>query len=283
MKKALVLTVGTGTRQGSNIVDPLCKVVKGCNPNFTVFITTEISKSNAKEIASKCHLRKNEYRIVKLIDENDLEKVSFQIEGVINSLVAKRYKPEEIDLDFTSGTKPMSAAAVLSAIRSGCSALRYVSGERDQGVVVSGRERLISFPISGLLAVRELDLADDLLKRLQFRAVAEIIHRIEKQLTDKKHIQLAAETMAIAKAYEKWEMFDHQGFLKTLKEIKFKLPSIKCYKIKEEARKLLEEIVRERHKGRYSLFMVIDLLNNAERRAIEGKFDDAVAQDLPSS
>lgn len=278
MKKALILTVGTGTRKGANMVDPLCIAVKQCNPNFTLLVATTKSRPHASEIVKRCGFDKSEYGILKLKDEDDLEKTYLDIERAISAVKAKGYEPGEIDVDFTSGTKPMSAAGVLAAIRHECKYLRYVSGQRADGIVISGREKPGSFPTGRILALKRLDLANSFLKQLQFGAAGEIINSIKENLENNKDKKLAKELSIIAAAYDRWDKFDHGGFLENHKKVSFSLPSVKPFKIKKRTRELLGQLVRANKRGSYSFWAVADLLNNAERRAFEGKFDDAVAR-----
>ena len=80
--------------------------------------------------------------------ENDADACFSHFDGVLDGLRRQGYTSDRIVADFTRGTKAMSAALVLAAVRHELSVLRYIQGERDgQGLVLAGREKVESFPI----------------------------------------------------------------------------------------------------------------------------------------
>jgi len=50
MKRALILTVGTGTRPDTNIVRPLVKTIRHSHPDFVAFVASSMSKKDTKSM-----------------------------------------------------------------------------------------------------------------------------------------------------------------------------------------------------------------------------------------
>ena len=83
---------------------------------------------------------------------------------------------QEILADFTRGTKAMSGALVLAAVRYDLAKLRYITGPRDdRGMVVPGSERIVDFPLSMVTAKKVLDQARHLFCRGNFPAAVEVL------------------------------------------------------------------------------------------------------------
>lgn len=79
----------------------------------------------------------------------------------------------------TSGTKQMSAGATLAALDEGVGEIVFTVGERADGVVMTGTEKLESFDPSAFFAERDLATAADLFSAGAFGAAARILRRHE--------------------------------------------------------------------------------------------------------
>ena len=101
-------------------------------------------------------------------------------------LAAQTLAPEEVLVDYTGGTKTMSAALVLAATET-LSHFSYVGGaQRDKagtGIVIPGQERIYyqANPWREL-AVRELDQAAHLWNAQQYDAAATLLRRAKGQV-----------------------------------------------------------------------------------------------------
>ncbi|MGI6387344.1 MAG: TIGR02710 family CRISPR-associated CARF protein [Desulfomonilia bacterium] len=80
----------------------------------------------------------------------------------------------------------------------------------------------------------------------------------------------------VASAYRLWDLFNHRGALDGLKKLDNELPALDCFRPRAEALEALEELARGKNAPKELL--LIDIFNNAERRAIEGRYDDALAR-----
>ena len=280
MKKALVLTVGTGTRADSNIVVPLVKTVKNSNPNFVVFICSENSKTNAEKIASSLTLVKGgNCRFIMLEDPDNLEKSFLDINAAFRFLTRKAYENGDITIDFTSGTKAMTSALVLAGVAFNCGEIKYISGDRKNGIVISGMERFINFEPNRLRAFGDLTLARNLILELRFDTARDILEKTSMDLlpeTDKKRRSALTHITA---AYGYWDKFDHIRFKGEIEQVRAGGdPALTCFLPDEETTETLLKIGRDVKKGKITWEVMADITCNAERRFDEGKFDDALAR-----
>lgn len=298
--KSMIVTVGTGR----SVDESIAKSIETANPDIVVFIVSEESRSTLDKVIDK--LRNNGFDKDKIVGDNcpnddmvvvvkDAEEIDSCYESAIEAFrrVKSRVKSKVGNLsqtvvDFTSGTKAMSAAAVLAAVRFDCGQLSYVGGvSRDQdGRVISGAERFHTGRpcyVARDLAIK--DLVEAFNKR-QFNACRAIIGDLRKRMSEEllthvKHLENAVEF------YDAWDRFDHEAAYKLRKELKQfgkewnlkakteKNNSIVCQiaETREEAKNDAVDLLKKAG----SLLMA-DIFANAERRAEEQRYDDAVAR-----
>ena len=79
LKKALILTVGTGTRADINIVRPLVKTITNSAPNFIGFIVSTGSREVADRIVQELELSSEDFDMLQLSNEDHLEKIYSEI------------------------------------------------------------------------------------------------------------------------------------------------------------------------------------------------------------
>lgn len=108
MKRALILTVGTGTRSDVKITRPLIKTIRNSHPDFLALAVSAESKKFAEAIVQELALAGDTYRIIQLTLPDDVQAVFREINGVIREIMQRGFGPQEIEIDFTSGTKAMT-------------------------------------------------------------------------------------------------------------------------------------------------------------------------------
>ncbi len=280
MKKALILTVGTGTGSETDIVKPLVKTIENSNPDFTAFLVSSTSRNNAEMIVEEAGLEKSAYHIEQVPDENDLEVVFKTSNEVIRKLMKRGFPCDKIAVDYTSGTKAMTGGLVLSAVSNNCGELKYITGKRDPNkkIVISGTEKHLSFAPSAIFAYRETQLAQQFIRDYRFSAALELLKTINPALLDEYENRLIENLKFAAKAYQFWDKFDHACFRGEYSKIKFDQPELIDFKISAETKKRIANMINNMKRKVLSEDILADLYNNALRRIEEGKFDDAVAR-----
>jgi len=190
-------------------------------------------------------------------------------------------------VDFTGGTKCMSAALALVARRWSCR-FSYIGGARRSkngvGVVESGSERVVLFANPwDALGYQAVEDAVTVFNHGGYAAAAALLDRATKSAGDAAVKRELSTLKAVIDGYAAWDRFDHktarQRFADALKN-RNDLAAIFA-----DAQELVRRI--ECHKASMAELAaqtepttawVEDLLRNAERRAAEHRFDDAVAR-----
>ena len=178
LKKALILTVGTGSRRDVNIVEPLVKTIRDSAPAFTGFVVSEGSRKVAEEIVSTLGLGPDDHDVLPLSSEENLEQVYLEVTEWIRQVLARGFSPEEVTIDFTSGTKAMTSGAVLAGVRWSCAGLKYIAGTRKDGIVQSGTERFLTVQPNAVLAHREMEIGRRMIAALRFDAALEVFSSV---------------------------------------------------------------------------------------------------------
>ncbi|RLA87448.1 MAG: TIGR02710 family CRISPR-associated protein [Deltaproteobacteria bacterium] len=279
-KKALVLTVGTGTRPDVNIVLPLIKTVKDSRPDHVVFVVTKLSQEYAQAIAQDLALEPSTFDIKVLVNFDDVQAVFMEVNRLLRQLLEQGFSPADIQVDFTSGTKAMSAGAVLAAVYQGCQSLKYITGERDHGVVKNGTERFVSFCPNAIFANQEIKIAVELIKQLRFIPACEILDNLNPNLLADHELDLVANLQRVAQAYDFWDHFEHLKFSGTAKKVKWHLHELQQFQPSEDVVRQVHGLglLLQNDQNVANELVIVDLFNNAKRRAREGRYDDGLAR-----
>ncbi len=277
-RRGMALTVGTGTRPDSDIVAPLIKSIRDANPDVAMLVTTDASSPHAADLQRRFgrpHPRWEEQRLA------SPDEIGAAFRGCLNALrrvMALGVQAEDLTVDYTTGTKTMTTALGLAAVALRCGALRYITGERVHGVVVAGTERFMSTPPTAVLAVTELQRAEDLIHALQFRQAAELCRQANDILLEKADCERREALIVASEAYEAWDRFRHHEAKKKLERLAALQNVPADLRVQEELPSRLHKVGDAVYRGRCTPDLVADLVANSERRLIEGRWDDAVAR-----
>ena len=196
----------------------------------------------------------------------------------------ERYHAAEIHVDFTSGTKAMSAAVVAAGLAHNAAKLHYASGPRDESGRVIRTEWLVSLPADQLIARRRLDEAGLLFNRGHFEAARRIAEEHQSSLTDPILRARAHSLIFLAKGLDRWQRFDWSQARQILKDWDRKENRLSLEKAEWDTEHL-ERIVAhlsatsaKKNKSRATNERLADLLVNAERCIADARYDDAVAR-----
>lgn len=277
LKRALIITVGTGTRPEVSIVRPLVKTIRDSRPDFLVFLVTENSQKIGEEIRTQLKWPDEIQMTVLLKDFDDFQAVFREANQVFRELQARGYAPEEIQVDFTSGTKAMSSGAVSAGIFHQCQSLKYITGERSHGVVVNGTEKFLTVNPAAVYARHDLRLAQELILRLRFATAEEILTDLNPDLLDPKEQVMRQNLRLVAQAYRAWDIFNHREARFRFGKVSWETLGPFSFQPSDNALSLLDNLSGDKGKPR-SDALLLDLYNNARRRGQEGKYDDAVAR-----
>lgn len=276
MTKAMIITVGTG-KDRKDIASAICKSIDSHNPDEIIFICSEKSKTETMpHIQCDERLRNKKFSCELTSDEDDLEKIKMESSEIIKKMV-KVYGKGGIIVDYTSGTKAMSAGLILAAIENEIACISYISGKRNsEGRVISGGERIISFSPNEIYANKLFFEAINSFNRYQYNLSIDLLKRAVELFQDQKFIEKTNILSRISNAYFLWDRFLLE---KTLDVLKGLPDSSLCseWGIKNKIRRH-KEIVYKEVENKFCEERIADLFLNAKRRHEEGKYDDAVAR-----
>ena len=300
---ALILTIGLAT-------EPSIKRINALKPHFVYFIHSKKSKENALFIIEETNI--SNYKFKELDDHESVDDTFIKALECIRELKENGY---EVIGDFTVGTKPMVAGLVLACIEEKIE-YKYLGESDDEsredgmGPVKSGFEKTKDQenPYENY-AINEFKSGKEFFDKCQFTAARDNFIKAESKL---KHSVLKERTqlfIRIVEFYDSWDKFNDE--LKIVKESNIagvigKTESIKLNIVLEEIlddikadknllnyfkneipnfyrqmrrnKSFLDKKISSDNMRKNMPYYLPDLINNAERRIKEGKYDDAVAR-----
>ncbi len=286
MATAMIISVG-GTPE------PIVRTLVEHRPEFVCFFGSEETIERVGEIkrlAAEAGVEVRN-RNVMARDPQDLVACYRDALEAAGRLEEAGVVPEQVVVDYTGGTKTMSAALALATVGKGYR-FSYVGGrERTKqglGVVVSGTEE-VRTGVSPwqLFAVEEKRAFASLFNRHLFASAEEVLARAVRHAAEEKDL---LEALArLARGYRQWDAFRHAeakvevaaGVAGLGTWVRFRPDSgLETALAAAEQSLIFLNRLQEGTRGfkRRHRLQAADLLSNARRRAEVGRHDDAVAR-----
>lgn len=269
-KTALLMTVGTGIGgqvATEDLAHAILFSIDNSNPDIVIFFGSEKSKKTVESVKEQyLNEFEEEFDYFEFIHLEQIDDFKIYFE-------AFKRKIQELDgykiiIDYTSGTKTMTMSAAFASILYRKN-LYFVGGEREDGVVIRGTEKIISqnlYPIYDDLMISKIK---ELFNTNRFDAGKSLLEDITKAKKD---------TYAnLFDAYYYFDNVDHNKANKYFitKEFIAEWPELK--KQFSLNAKALYHLNKEDSAMR-PFYILGSLINNARRRAEETKYDDAIAR-----
>lgn len=214
--KVLVLTVGTGNLDDleGSLLAPLAKSLADGEWSEAVLLPSTVTERSAEQIRKRFGTWIRVETLPSRNMENDCDGCFGHFDGVLENLVSEGYRADQIVVDFTRGTKAMSAAAVLAAVRREVPVLRYMHGDRDAtGTVMAGTEMINEVRPARAMGRRLLDQAANLLRHDDFAAVLDLVPASDRSTAGLKlPIELHPEAARLRRHAEfcaAWDRLDY--------------------------------------------------------------------------
>lgn len=283
-KKGMIITVGVGQTIEQGIVFS----IRNANPERIIFLVTGGSSNTLERIKEAAEERgfslpPYEEELVK--DENDAEVAYEAAVKAIRRLNDEGIMPSNITIDYTTGSKPMSAGALYAAVTENCSSITYVSGERDKnGRVIPRTERAFTTTPNKLFSRQVRSEGVLLFNAWQFAAAERILEEFLKQFTPEL-VQLRFADLdglyRLCRAYRAWDAFDHlaaQKFFVSVDKSVISTWSENIAKNKGWVNRLAGKLQEKDPAKQLCEELLADLWVNALRRIEEHRFVDAVSR-----
>lgn len=178
----MVITLGIGRGIEHGIFTSILEN----RPKEIIYLASLTSMNTAERVkevfAAHPQYHQPPEEVVTLTDETSLKDVYEKTLSAFKMAKNKGYAWEQIILDFTCGTKVMSAGAVLAAFLHGCKRLVYVGGSQkdDAGKTVDGSEEIVQ-PAGDLLDTYQEQFKQQLLDKgfspQQVETILEVFQR----------------------------------------------------------------------------------------------------------
>ncbi len=282
-KNVLVLTVGTGNveKLEESLLKPLSKSIAQGKWNEAVLLPSTVTETHAVRLHQQFpDLPLRIKPLPKPGMENDADACFGYFDEVLGDLIKKEYKSENITVDFTRGTKAMSAALVLAAVRRDIPQLRYIQSEQrdERGMVIPGREEIAELSTTLATARRQLDTAIHLMHRGNFAAVLKLIPEKPEQLAERFPETFRKEAAGLRRRayfYAAWDRLDYKEAMRRAKRL---LPEDDLADHKAWVCDLGSESDESQHGAMAKWLQIIccDLLANGRRRIKNRHYEDAL-------
>lgn len=261
---------------------PVLHVLRQHRPANVWYFCSEGSRINADDIQAQLDWHP-QARFIEVKRFEELGPCYRELRRTIPAILAeKKIHPSEVLVDYTGGTKTMSAAVVLAASEL-FDQFSYVGGEQREkgglGVTVDGRERVLyqTNPWSDL-AIREVERARDLWKGCQFEAAANTLQEVSKHVPQRLRFEAIA---GLADAMAARHRLDFHTAVTGLGPLIGKLPALfdgrEDHGLIEWVKDALQICVACSKSMPDELFLR-ELLDNTLRTANQGRFEDAAAR-----
>jgi CRISPR-associated protein (TIGR02710 family) len=302
MSKILIVTVG-----GS--FEPIVTAINTLQADHVVFICSDGDKGSKSQVIGQgkpCELRRvtevierlpniptqvnlgerfrPEQDLILIQEPDDLSECYIQACSAIDSI--KKQSPEaQILADYTGGTKSMSVGLAMASLDYKVQ-LYLTTASRTNIIKVERGQLTAQASVAPLLAQRTIEQFIPLvLQQYNYpAAIAELRQLLVSMVLpadSKKQIQ---SLYACCSGFDAWDRFQHQEALDCLQSEK-KRPEIKEFiiflKRVISSRSMIDEkfqIPQEEKIQCHGYEIVQDLLLNAERRATQERYDDAVGR-----
>lgn len=278
---ALLITVGMDYR-------PVLSSVRAHRPAYTVFLCTEGSKRKClaedNGVPGQAGLPAGAWEPVVLPDPDDPLAIYETVRSQA-AAVRARFPGAEIRVDFTGGTKSMSAAALLAAVDDSAVLPCFMRGLRNQaGDPVDETEAPFPLDTMPMLYSRQLEAARQAFADFHYAAAGALLADLATRRLAAPAHQYLRGLLALVRGLEYWDHFNLKaahGLLSSVSRwvgevrLQFLARSEQAF-LRMEQR--LEQEPRSNPDRPIPYAPVYDLLLNAERRAVRGRFDDAVAR-----
>ena len=206
----LILTVGTGTAgRESFIAEGLRRTVELLNPRGYWLIPS--SSPTSIDVAD--FIRENfpdtfipwgvSHKYCCINEPDSLETCRTIVRRVITEARKQILPKERIIVNPTSGTKQMSAGATIAALDEHVGELVFTVGERADGVVRTGSEKLETFDASGYFAEQTYRQAYSLYEIGAYHAASEILAQCSKY----------SDEATVCRSLHQWERLDYRSAL----------------------------------------------------------------------
>lgn len=190
-----------------------------------------------------------------------------------------QYPGAQVTVDFTGGTKSMSAGAVLAVASRPGTKLQVITGRRNDLIrVVDGTQDAVPLATDRILIERQIALLRDIWGRYGYQEAAEGFERLVREARDRPGVSSDLYGRlkfwaGLGRAFAAWDRFDRTQAAQHIRH-----PARRAGPELRRLAALADALLGRDKAGTPAPLVLFDLLRNAERCAARGRHDDAVAR-----
>ena len=287
-QRVLVLTVGTGNPEDleGSLYAPLQKSVDMGNWTRVALFPSQDTKRHARELTRRYAERAMQFKIYPLpeagMEDNADACFAFfnkKLRGIL-----KDVDSTNVMVDFTRGTKAMSAALVLAAAAHDVPRFRYISGDRggSGGTVTPGTENVGNFDTHALSERKQLENFCLMLRHGRYAAALDLLPK--PGLPMQGNDTLVA-LRPLADFCSAWDRLDYQRAAAVLRELPRERAfpqELRGFLPDAEVKGWVRRLAQPPDRGEYRRFAAwlrhvsCDVLANGQRRLRNGELEDAL-------
>lgn len=273
--RAIIMTVGLTGDQGGDVLDALQLDLEATKPEYLALIASTQSIKNAQRMVDRAGLPAEQTEIVEVASANDIGAIFQRMNDLVQRMGKRGFSPDEIAINYTSGTKVMGAGAVLSAVYNRIMELRYITG---LNAGVDARHRIVTTKPGAVLAYQQMLAGRRMMLDLHHTSARNSLADVAEDLLSPDDRTLLADLRLLSEAYESWDSFFPDRFLQLYDKVSFKLDTLDPFRLTAEQLNHVGELAAEIKAGHMGQYVITDLYNNAVRRLQMGRSEDAIAR-----
>jgi hypothetical protein len=227
----------------------------------------ELDKPDLPNIATLAKLPPEKVHVHQIGQFDDLNACYLEALQMIEKARAE-FPDANVLVDYTGGTKSMTAGLTAAALDDGQCDICLVAGRRPDLVKVQDQTEFVRpMRVWDAQATRRLRAARELLVRFDYAAAENLLRAAAARFASERTVQTLQRGIALCRAFDAWDKFDHGSARRLLEPYRGEFVAHWRFLIG----------LTEEGKG-HGFEWVEDLLQNAERRAAQGRYDDAVGR-----
>lgn len=272
MKRVLAITVGRS-------LDPVVKSIRDHKPDFTLFLVSDRPDGGSRKllfeapeggrgIISQAGLREGCYDEVVLPHADDFASCYTRTRNALRSTSA-RFPDANLIADFTGGTKTMSAAMAAAAVRLGWK-LSLVESPRSDLNRAQGTGVAVVQSVSPLVLDEAVEQLKLLFEGRHFEGAKSVLEETMRDLVLEPTLRAnLLRAVNLLQGLARWDQFAYTEAYNDLRQC-----GEVCTELLRHLASLDKFARNECSSPPYEL--VWDLLANAESRAAQGRYEDAI-------
>lgn len=283
MKTQLIVTVG-GSHQ------PILRSIEQNSPDFVHFMCSDDSgrtKGSYYQVTGEGKVLKSRSDVpqpdlLNIVTLAGLTRAQFEVHRIehfdnlndcylksleLIELIHNEHREALVIADYTGGTKSMTAGLAAAALDDGQCEIRLVAGFRqDLHKVADQTEFVRPVQVWDAQALRRMRAVRELISRYDYAGASKLLQEASRRFGSDGTVEKLQRWITFCRAFDAWDKFDHTTALQLLGP---------CRGVFDDYKRFLAMLVERKGHG---FELVEDLLLNAERRASQERYDDAIGR-----